>query len=345
MLHQIWRHTGGQTSGPDRVRRARNIVIGLEVTASRAKREYMRMTCDGGISSTMSYRQLGKEIIARCLLWSGIIRALRWLLWRDRVLIVVYHDPKPEILDSHLRYLLGIARPIGLSEIYRSSSAGPRVIITIDDGHIGNGRLLEVFKAHGICPTIFLCSSIVGTRRQFWWRHPDVVAANVEHLKRLRNEDRLLKLLAFGFRQDAELEVPAALSTQDIERMQAFVDFQSHGRFHPILTCCDDKECEIEIVQSRQEVHRLVGRDCLHFAFPNGNYGEREIALLKSAGYQTARTLDVGWNDADTDPFRLKAVPVSDDSSRAWFAVQVSLIPAYFRYLLRGSVFGRSPQF
>src|SRR5262249_15642675 len=152
----------------------------------------------------------------------------------------------------------------------------------------------------------------------------------------------LVKLLTFGFRQDAEMDAPAALSAQDIEWMKASVDFQSHGRFHPILTRCDDRECEIEIMQSRLEIQELVARACLHFAFPNGNYGEREITILKSAGYRTARTLDVGWNDADTDPFRLKAVPVSDDSSLAWFAVQISLIPAYFRYLLRGSFFGRS---
>jgi peptidoglycan/xylan/chitin deacetylase (PgdA/CDA1 family) len=293
----------------------------------------------------MSYRRLAKEIIARCLLWSGILRILRWLLWRNRVLIVVYHDPKPEILDSHLRYLLRIAKPISLSEIYRNSGADPRVVITIDDGHVGNRRLLEVFRTHGIRPTIFLCSCIAGTRRQFWWRHSNVVAGNVEYLKRLRNADRLLKLLTFGFRQDAEMDAPAALSAQDIERMKASVDFQSHGRFHPILTRCDDRECEIEIMQSRHEIQELVGRECLHFAFPNGNYDEREIAILKSAGYRTARTLDVGWNDANTDPFRLKAVPVSDDSSLAWFAVQVSLIPGYFRYLLRGSFIGRSPQF
>jgi peptidoglycan/xylan/chitin deacetylase (PgdA/CDA1 family) len=293
----------------------------------------------------MSYRQLTEEIIARCLLWSGVVHALRWLLWRDRILILVYHDPKPEILDLHLTYLLKIAEPIRLSDLYRSPNGSPRVIITIDDGHVGNGRLLEVFKAHGIHPTIFLCSCIIGTRRQFWWRHPSAVGKHVEKLKRLRNTERLSKLLALGFQQDVETDRASALSANDIERMKTSVDFQSHGRFHPILTCCDKKECEVEIVQSRIEIERLIGHDCIHFAFPNGNYGEREIAILKSAGYQTARTLDVGWNDADTDPFRLKAVPVSDDCSCAWFAVQISLLPAYFRYLWRGSFFGRSPQF
>ena len=284
--------------------------------------------------------KVAKEIVARCLLWSGIVRAIRSLLWRDRVLILVYHDPKPEVVNSHLAYLREIAEPISLSDLYCRSNGRPRVIITIDDGHVGNRELIKVFLAHGIRPTIFLCSCIVGTRRQFWWRHSEVVARRVEQLKRLPNTERLSKLAELGFRQHAEIDAPAALSTQDIGRMNAFVDFQSHGRFHPILTRCDDEECEIEVTQSRREIEKLVARDCLHFAFPNGDYGEREIAILRSAGYQTARTLDVGWNDAHSDPFRLKAVAVSDDSSRVWFAIQVSLIPAYFRHLRRGSLFG-----
>jgi peptidoglycan/xylan/chitin deacetylase (PgdA/CDA1 family) len=285
---------------------------------------------------------LAKEIIARCLLWSGIVRTIRLLLWRDRVLIIVYHDPKPQVVNSHLTYLRKIAEPISLSQLCGPSHGRPRVIITIDDGHMGNRELLEVFRAHGVRPTIFLCSCIVGTRRQFWWRHSKAVAERVEHFKKLWNPERLSRLAEHGFEQDAETESPAALSIDDVERMKSWVDFQSHGRFHPILTRCDDEECEREIAQSRHEIAQLVLRDCLHFAFPNGDYSGREIEMLKSAGYRTARTLDVGWNDSRTDTFRLKAVPVSDDASPAWFAVQISFIPACFR-LVRRTLLGPSP--
>jgi peptidoglycan/xylan/chitin deacetylase (PgdA/CDA1 family) len=257
---------------------------------------------------------------------------------------VVYHDPQPETLDSHLTYLRWIADPIKLVDCCRSSTGRPRVVVTVDDGHAGNARLLDVFRAHGIHPTIFVCSAIVDTRRQYWWRHSEAVRRHVEQLKRLPNAERLAMLSTFGFAQDAEIDAPAALSRDDIEYMKESVDFQSHGRFHPILPCCDDQDCGIEISKSRQEIERLVGRECRDFAFPNGNYGERETRMVKSAGYESARTLDAGWNDAKTDPFRLKAVPVSDDASWAWFAVQVSLIPAYLRYLKRGSFVGRAPQ-
>jgi peptidoglycan/xylan/chitin deacetylase (PgdA/CDA1 family) len=289
-------------------------------------------------------RRVAEESFARLLLWSGIAHAIRRLLWRDRILIVVYHDPAPETMELHLKYLCKIAQPVTVCELNHRPSGRPRVVVTIDDGYAGNKALRDVFKMHNVRPTIFLCSSIVGTCRQFW-QHSDAAAAQFEPSKRLKNSERVSRLAALGFHQEAEMTKRAALSAQDIEQMKETVDFQSHGRFHPILTRCSDEECDVEIAQSRQEIERLVGYECLHFAYPFGNYGEREIAFLKSAGYRSARTLDVGWNDEKTDPFRLKAVVICDTCSWAWLAAELSLIPTYLRYLRRGSFFGRFPQF
>jgi peptidoglycan/xylan/chitin deacetylase (PgdA/CDA1 family) len=297
------------------------------------------------ISEPMRPQRVLKEWVARCLSWSGVLALLRVLIWRDRVLVLVYHDPRPEVMRSHLSYLCKIAEPIRFSELSSASNGRPRFVITIDDGHAGNRRLVDVFRQYGVVPTIFVCSQIIGTKRQFWWQFSDQIADQCEQLKRRRNRDRLAALAVLGYSQEAEVEPAAALSLEDIESMKPYCEFQSHGRFHPILTCCDDNECEAEIVRSRKEIQQLTVRDCSYFAFPNGNYGKREIQLLRSAGYLAARTLDLGFNDADSDPFRLKAVAVSDDCSPRWLSVQISMAAAYVRYLRQGSWSGRSPQF
>ncbi|WP_338861484.1 polysaccharide deacetylase family protein [Mycetohabitans rhizoxinica] len=139
---------------------------------------------------------------------------------------------------------------------------------------------------------------------------------------------------------------PTGLSVRQVKQMRARVDFQSHKRFHPILTRCDDVECEQEITGSRRDIERLPGRPCAHFAYPNGNYGEREIRLLRAAGCRTARTCDVGWSDDATDPFRLRAIDIHDDSSLAWFIAQLTGIPLLLRYAWHGGGWrGRKPQF
>jgi peptidoglycan/xylan/chitin deacetylase (PgdA/CDA1 family) len=297
------------------------------------------------ISELVNLRRVFKEWLARFLLWSGVLALLRLLIWRDRVLVLVYHNPQPEVMSSHLSYLCKIAEPIMLSELNSPSDGRPRFVITIDDGHAGNRNLVDVFRQYGVVPTIFVCSQIVGTKRQFWWQFSAEIAKQCEELKRRRNRDRLVDLAALGYRQEAEVEPAAALSLEDIESMKAYCEFQSHGRFHPILTCCDDDECEAEIAQSRKEIQQLTANACSYFAFPNGNYGEREIRLLRSAGYLAARTLDLGFNDANSDPFRLKAVAVPDDCSAQWLSVHLTMVAAYVRHLQQGSWSGRSPQF
>ncbi len=200
--------------------------------------------------------------------------------------------------------------------------------------------------------------------------HPAAAGTDIERLKRLPNRERLAQLCERGY-QGAELRqilpvlagdgqpeeptigdegrdgpAPTGLSVWQVKQMRARVDFQSHTRFHPILICCDAAEGEQEITGSRRDIERLTGRPCEHFAYPNGNYGEREIRLLRAAGYRTARTCDVGWNDDATDPFRLRAIDIHDDSSLAWFTAQLTGIPLFLRYARHGGGWrGRKPQF
>jgi peptidoglycan/xylan/chitin deacetylase (PgdA/CDA1 family) len=293
----------------------------------------------------MPENSLLKEFIGRFLVVSGIARLTRALLWRDRVAILLYHDPAPATLDCHLTYLRTICDLIPLEALNQPGTGRPRAIVTFDDGHVGNAALLPIFIKHNVRPTIFLCSRIVGHRRRHWWLHPAAEEAGVERLKRLTNDHRLVELETAGFMQDSD-DLATGLTLQQIEAMRPFVDFQAHSRFHPILTRCNNGECANEISDSRREVAALIGGDCSHFAYPNGNYGTREIEFVKAAGFKTARTCDVGWNDSQTDPFRLRTIIITDSASPTWFAAQLTGIPLFMRYLLRGGgLAGRFPQF
>ena len=286
-----------------------------------------------------------KEKVAQLIVATGIARLTRALLWRDRVAILLYHDPAPETLDKHLAYLAMICDLVTLEDLRKPGNGRPRAAITLDDGHAGNAQLLPVFIKHKVRPTIFLCSRIVGRPRRHWWLHPAAEEAGIERLKRQTNTQRLDELESRGFRQEEE-DHASGLSSEQIESMRSFVDFQSHTRFHPILTRCDDRECEKEIADSKCEIEAMLNVRCEHFAYPNGNYGAREIDLVRAAGYRTARTCDIGWNDHRSDPFRLKTIIVADDATTPWFALQLTGIPLFLKYLMKGGGWtGRFPQF
>jgi peptidoglycan/xylan/chitin deacetylase (PgdA/CDA1 family) len=286
-----------------------------------------------------------KEVFARCVIALCIDCATRALLWRNRVAVLLYHDPKPDTLDQHLTYLETICDLVTLNEVGLPGTGRPRAVITLDDGHVGNAKLLPVFIKHKVRPTIFLCSRIVGRPARHWWLHPGAMHAGIERLKRLKNEQRLSELEKYGYHQAGE-DQATGLTAEQLQAMRPFVDFQAHTRFHPILTRCDDSECEREITDCRFEIEFMVGCKCEHFSYPNGNYGNREINFVKAAGYKTARSCDLGWNDHHSDPYRLKTIVIDDDASPAWFVAQLTGIPVFFRYLCHGgNLTGRSPRF
>lgn len=60
--------------------------------------------------------------------------------------------------------------------------------------------------------------------------------------------------------------------------------------------------------------------------------------MLKATGYKTGRTTAVGWNDESSDPFRLRAFDIEDDSSVSWFAAQMTGVPLAWRNLPLGTL-------
>ncbi len=290
-----------------------------------------------------------KEAVAKAIRWSGLSFLIRHAIARNRATIIHYHEPAPEVLDRHLDWLARRYTFIPLERLVQAIHARDwagippyALVVTLDDGHRANRAALDVFRKYSVVPTIYLCSQIVGTRRHYWFKVP---VADRETLMRLPTRERLQRLSERGYSPTAghpEAE-RQALSRQEIAEMADVVQFGSHTRFHPVLTMSDDQECADEIIRSRAEVEALTGRPCDHFAYPNGDYTEREIDLVRRAGYSCARTIDAGWNGVNADPYRLKSTGVSDDASVHRLAAQVSGAMSYLRYLRHGSFRGRWP--
>jgi peptidoglycan/xylan/chitin deacetylase (PgdA/CDA1 family) len=282
--------------------------------------------------------------IALFVRWSGFAMLVRWTIARRRVSILLYHDPTPELLDRHLRYLVKRYKFVRLSELVeaitldRWADLPPRaLVLTFDDGHRGNAELVDLFVRYGVKPTIYVCSQIVGTNRHYWFLESD----DPEPLKELSNGERLAALKNVGFSPTKEYRQPHALDAADINRMKEAVDFAAHTRFHPVLTTCSDADGAVEIESSKAEIEALIQGPCLDFSYPNGDYGERELALVRSAGYRSGRTVDLGWNDARTDPFRLKILGTTDVASVSRLAADLAGVSGYLARLKVGSFTGR----
>ena len=100
-----------------------------------------------------------KNIFAFFMRFNGLPIIIRNVYAKNKVTILVYHNPKKEIFEKHMEYLSKKYRFISIDTLINAiysnkwSNIPPKsLIVTIDDGCKENYYLLEVFKKYKIFP-------------------------------------------------------------------------------------------------------------------------------------------------------------------------------------------------
>lgn len=86
------------------------------------------------------------------------------------------------------------------------------------------------------------------------------------------------------------------------------IRFGSHTVLHPILSKVSLKRLHYEIVNSKEIIEKKLGEEVNLFCYPNGNYSDLTIKVLKEANYLGAVTADPGFNREQIDLFKLKRI-------------------------------------
>jgi peptidoglycan/xylan/chitin deacetylase (PgdA/CDA1 family) len=107
----------------------------------------------------------------------------------------------------------------------------------------------------------------------------------------------------------------------------AGVEFGSHTVTHPILSALDAPRLERELVESKTRLEQEISRECYAFAYPNGSsadYGGREKAALRAAGYQCAVSLRGTLNGAAPDLFELDRININRHHDMPMFRAAIT---------------------
>jgi peptidoglycan/xylan/chitin deacetylase (PgdA/CDA1 family) len=291
-----------------------------------------------------------RTLIHRIIRYCGIAILIRKIFARNNITIVVYHKPEEKFFKMHINYLSGLYNFISLSDLIDAlysdkPQALPKyaMLITLDDGWKENFNLLDTIKEYKIRPLIFLSSHLINTNRNFWFTVCNY--DEIEKLKKKSSSQRSEKLIKdYDFYYEKEFsDNRQALSLDEIQKMKEMVDFGTHSSFHTILTKCNSREKEFEINGSIERVEELLGIPVTAFAYPNGDYDEETIKMLKPGNIKVARSMDAGWNNRNTDPYRLKAIALSDNADINKLAVELTGISMYMQYLFKGRINGQKP--
>jgi peptidoglycan/xylan/chitin deacetylase (PgdA/CDA1 family) len=113
------------------------------------------------------------------------------------------------------------------------------------------------------------------------------------------------------------------------------VSIGSHSQNHSILTQLEESRVAAELVDSKAEIERVLGRPCTLFAYPNGSWSKDVRRSVKEFGYERAFINTPGLWKRDRDPYLIPRVNLWEESLIGPFG---RFSPAVFLY----STFWRS---
>jgi peptidoglycan/xylan/chitin deacetylase (PgdA/CDA1 family) len=293
-------------------------------------------------------RAAARKIVFKILRYLGLPLLFREIVHRSDVTILLFHDMPPDKAKSVLNFLQRTYNIIGLSTFVEQCISGgndlpPKsLVLTLDDGHIGNRALLPLVTERGIPVTVFLCGGVAGTNRHFWCQQCSPHYA-VSQLQCLPNAERLRLLQSVGFTPEREYEEPQALTRIHIQEMKPHFDFQAHTLFHPSLPGCSDEEARHEIFECKRILETEFHLKINAISFPHGAYSDRDIELCQQAGYQCGLTADDGFNTTKTPLFRLKRISMDDADGIDELSVKASGLWRFIRNLKTASSSSTEP--
>lgn len=223
---------------------------------------------------------------------------------------------------------------IGLNELeeyyYNNKSIKNSCHITIDDGDLTFYKnAFPIIKKFNIPVSMYVSPLIATERKNFWFQEirgydaiklGDIMAREynykVDHqgmndiksfLKTLQIDDilRIIKL----YQKETATPAKEAMNMDEKQLYEVsnsgLVDIGAHTLNHPRLINENDQTASYEISESIDRLSSILNKEIKYFVYPNGDYGEREISILKSKGIKLAFTTERGKLSNQDNPLKI----------------------------------------
>ena len=122
------------------------------------------------------------------------------------------------------------------------------------------------------------------------------------------------------------------LNWEEVAEMakSGLISFGSHTENHKMLTYLKNNDILEELIKSKNKLisENIVDKSFIPFCYPNGNYNDMVIRLVKEAGYHVAVTTENGWNNQNASLFNLQRIAIHQDisSTKEMFGCRISNI-------------------
>jgi peptidoglycan-N-acetylglucosamine deacetylase len=104
--------------------------------------------------------------------------------------------------------------------------------------------------------------------------------------------------------QCREIAAANRLTDGALRELDAGSEIGAHTLTHPRLPAIPDDVALREILDGKDAVEQVIGHTVVSFCYPYGAFSDHHPAMVRSAGFTSARTVERFRTDVPSDPFR-----------------------------------------
>jgi peptidoglycan/xylan/chitin deacetylase (PgdA/CDA1 family) len=228
----------------------------------------------------------------------------------SNLLVLLYHDVTKSQFRNHVQFLqkwfeFGCIDDVVNAALHEDFPSNPTVVITFDDGLTSFYRnAFPIVDELNIPVVNYATSGFVGSE---FWSNPktnsmiiyrDSVPSPVSVISGMipRNSSEAKSM---GY------SVHRCMSRSELIEVDRHhcVTIGGHSVTHPKLAYLSDDESWNQIVESKEELERIVGHAINHFAYPNGVFSRREMRYVRDAGFISAAAVNDKWIERNFSPY------------------------------------------
>lgn len=228
---------------------------------------------------------------------------------QNNLSISQFQDFIEYFLENNYRFV----GPKDLLQTY--SDPKPLIMLTFDDGYFNNSLALPILDKYKVPASFFITTRNVTENKSYWWdiiykyRSKQGITKEMIHkeqasLKKFKS-DYIDSYIHRHFGTESILpwsDIDRPLTPSELKTMATnpFVSIGNHTHNHAILTNYTDEEVEKELVECNNCLKDILGYEPVITAFPNGNYNENILSIVKALGFRFAFTT---YNDINLTHF------------------------------------------
>ena len=249
--------------------------------------------------------------------------------------IIYFHEINDQTsFINNINFLLKNYNLIGLKDLedyyYNNKNLKNSCHITFDDGDITfYNNVFPIIKKYNIPVSLYVSPKIALEGVNFWFQEIRGYNTNgliknfekVTNIKIDKSKDidikKYLKTLSIdkiheiikAYQNDTNTppKVNINMSAKQLVELQdsGLVEIGAHTINHPLLTNESDEVAKYEIHESINQLSNILDKQVRYFVYPNGNYSDREISILKEKDIKLAFTTDRGKMSLQNNPLSI----------------------------------------